>query len=70
MTLARVLVGDANEIGRLRKPATDQLERFLTNTGFQTLTGVVVSENLDMGLTVRLEGHPLGPLSPNQVLKS
>ncbi|MBN1106742.1 MAG: amino acid permease [Deltaproteobacteria bacterium] len=68
VTLARVLVGDPGEIGHLRKPATDQLGHFLHDTGFQALTSVVVSENLDAGLTVLLEGHPLGPLSPNTVI--
>ncbi len=68
VTLARVLVGDPDEIGRLRKPAAEQLNRFLADTGFQALNSVVVSENLDAGLTVLLEGHPLGPLRPNTVL--
>jgi amino acid transporter len=68
VTLARVLVGNPDEIGRLRKPATDQLVQFLDEDGFKALTSVVVSENLDAGLTVLLEGHPLGPLRPNTVL--
>jgi hypothetical protein len=68
VTLARVLVGDPEEIGRLRKPAADQLKLFLNDTGFQALTSVVVSEDLDAGLTVLLEGHPHGPLRPNTVV--
>jgi amino acid transporter len=68
VTLARVLVGDPEEIGHLRKPAADQLKHFLDDTGFQALTSVVVSENLDAGLAILLEGHPLGPLSPNTVV--
>jgi len=68
VTLARVLVGDPAEIGRLRKPAADQLNQFLNQTGFQALTNVVVSENIDAGLTTLIEGHPLSPLRPNTVL--
>jgi hypothetical protein len=68
VTLARVLVGDPDEVGRLRKPAADQLFQFLSETGFQALRTVVVSADLDAGLTVLLEGHPLGPLRPNTVL--
>ena len=68
VTLARVLVGDPAEIGRLRKPAADQLNQFLDQGGFQALTSVVVTENLDAGLTILIEGHPLSPLRPNTVL--
>jgi amino acid transporter len=68
VTLARVLVGDPAEIGRLRKPAADQLNLFLVQSGFQALTSVVVSENIDAGLTTLIEGHPLSPLRPNTVL--
>jgi amino acid transporter len=68
VTLARVLVGDPSEIGHLRKPAADQLNYFLEKTGFQALRSVVVSENLDRGLAVLLEGHPLSPLRPNTIL--
>jgi amino acid transporter len=68
VTLARVLVGDPAEIGRLRKPAAEQLNQFLSQSGFQALTSVVVSENIDAGLTTLIEGHPLSPLRPNTVL--
>ena len=68
VTLARVLVGDPAEIGRLRKPAADQLNQFLNQSGFQALTSVVVSENIDAGVTTLMEGHPLSPLRPNTVL--
>ncbi len=68
VTLARVLVGDPAEIERLRKPATDQLNHFLDQSGFQALTSVVVSEDLDEGLTSLLKGHPLSPLRPNTVM--
>jgi hypothetical protein len=63
-----VLVGDPAEIGRLRKPAADQLNQFLNQSGFQALTSVVVSNDIDSGLTTLIEGHPLGPLRPNTVL--
>jgi hypothetical protein len=68
VTLARVLVGDPDEMGHLQTPAAEQLRRFLDEGGFQALTSVVVSENLDTGMTVLLEGHPLSPLRPNTVL--
>jgi amino acid transporter len=68
VTLARVLVGDPADIGRLRKPAADQLNQFLDQGGFQALTSVVVTENIDAGLTTLIEGHPLSPLRPNTVL--
>ena len=68
VTLARVLVGDPEEISHLQKPAAEQLDRFLDQRGFQALRSVVVSENLDEGMTVLLEGHPLSPLRPNTVL--
>jgi amino acid transporter len=68
VTLARVLVGDPEEITHLQKPAAEQLRRFLDEGGFQALTSVVVSENLDAGMTVLLEGHPFSPLRPNTVL--
>jgi len=68
VTLARVLVGDPMEIEHLRKPASDQLHQFLAESDFQALTSVVLSENLDEGLTILLEGNPLGPLRPNTVV--
>ena len=68
VTLARVLVGDPEEISHLQKPAAEQLHRFLDEGGSRALTSVVVSENLDSGMTVLLEGHPLSPLRPNTVL--
>jgi len=68
VTLARVLVGDPEEISHLQKPAAEQLRRFLDQGGSRALMSVVVSENLDSGMTVLLEGHPLSPLRPNTVL--
>jgi len=68
VTLARVLVGDPDEISHLQKPAADQLRRFLEENGFQALTSVVVYENLDAGMTALLLGHPFSPLRPNTVM--
>lgn len=68
VTLSRVLVGDPVEISHLQRPAAEQLRRFLDEGGFQALTSVVVSEDLDEGMAVLLEGHPLSPLRPNTVV--
>lgn len=68
VTLARVLVGDVKEIAHLRKPAIDQLRKFLKENEFDALPSVVITKSLDEGLTTLIQGHPISPLQPNVVL--
>jgi hypothetical protein len=68
VTLAWVLVGDVKEIAHLRRPAIDQLRRFLEENNFDALSSVVITKSLDEGLTVLIQGHPISPLQPNVVL--
>jgi amino acid transporter len=68
VTLARVLVGDIKEIAHLRRPAIEQLKKFLTENAFNALSSVVITKSLDEGLTALIQGHPISPLQPNVVL--
>jgi len=67
VTLARVLVGDFSELANHRKAAVDQLNAFLDENNFEALSTVVVSRDLDEGLSALLQGHAVGPLRPNVV---
>jgi hypothetical protein len=68
VTMARVLVGELDDLVNRRKAAIDQLNSFLTENDFEALSTVVISRNLDEGLYALLQGHPIGPLKPNIVL--
>jgi amino acid transporter len=68
VTLARVLVGDMKEIAHLRRPAIEQLKKFLAENEFNALPSVVITKSLDEGLTALIQGHPISPLQPNVVL--
>ena len=68
VTLARVLVGKLAEMVNHRKAAVEQLHRFLRENDFEALSTVVVSRDLDDGLSTLLQGYPLGPMKPNVVL--
>jgi hypothetical protein len=68
VTLGRVLVGDMQQIVKLRKTAAAQLEAFLQEHDFEALSSVVVAESLDKGLSALIQGHPFGPLCPNIVM--
>ena len=66
--LSRVIVGELSERVKLRMAAVDQLNDFLEENQFEALSTVVVCRSLDEGLTVLLQGHPIGPLRPNIVM--
>ena len=68
VTLARVLVGDLKQIVKLKETAVDQLKEFLIKNDFEALASVVVTKNLDEGLTALIQGHPASPLRPNMVM--
>ena len=68
VTLARVLVGDLKQIIKLKQTAVEQLAGFLRKNDFQALSAVVVTKNLDEGLTALIQGYPVSPLSPNIVV--
>ena len=68
VTLARVLVGDLQEIANLKQTAAAQLNGFLEENDCKALSTVVVTRSLDEGITALLQGHPIGPLRPNTVL--
>lgn len=68
VTLARVLVGDLKQIVKLKETAVDQLKEFLIKNDFEALASVVVTKNLDEGLTALIQGHPVSPLRPNMVM--
>ncbi|MBN2375331.1 MAG: amino acid permease [Sedimentisphaerales bacterium] len=66
--LARVLVGELDELVNRRKAAIDQLDSFLEENDFKALSTAVVSRDLDEGLSALLQGHPISPLKPSVVL--
>jgi hypothetical protein len=68
VTLARVLIGNLDELITLRKTAVEQLKSFLEDNNFEALSSVVVSKTLDEGMSALLQGYPVGPLKPNIVL--
>ena len=68
VTLARVLVGELAHLVNRRKAAVEQLQSFLRENNFEALSTVVVSRDLDDGLSALLQGYPLGPIKPNVVL--
>lgn len=68
VTLARVLVGDLEQIIKLRDTAVDQIDGFLRKHSFEALSSVVVTKSLDEGLTALIQGYPVSPLSPNMVM--
>ncbi len=68
VTLAQVLVGDLERIGRLRSTAIEQLDAFIRENHFEALSAVVVAENLDLGIFSLLQGHAVNPLTPNLVI--
>ena len=67
VTLIRVLTGDILELFKRRQIAKDQLNRFIVDNDFEALSTVVVSQNLDEGLSAIIQGHSIGPLQPNVV---
>ena len=67
VTLVRVLTGDILELAAHRKAAKEQLNRFILDYDFEALSTVVVSRNVDEGLSAIIQGHSIGPLQPNVV---
>ncbi|MFC1841028.1 amino acid permease, partial [Thermodesulfobacteriota bacterium] len=65
--LARVLRGDLIEFTNHREAAVEQLKAFIMNNDFEALSTVVVSRNLDEGLSTLIQGNAIGPLQPNVV---
>jgi amino acid transporter len=68
VTLARVLVGDLEELGRHREAALLQQRKFLAENDFRALSTVVVCQSLDEGFSALIQGHPVGPLQPNTLM--
>jgi len=68
VTLARVLAGDLNQIRKRRETAMAQLRVFLAENSMKAFPCVVATQNLDEGLTALIQGHPIGPVSPNIVM--
>ncbi len=67
VTLGRVLTGDLLDLAKRREAAIEQLKRFVVKNDFEALTTVVVSQNVDEGLTALIQGQAVGPLHPNLV---
>ncbi len=67
VTLVRVLTGDILELSVHRQTAKEQLRRFIMDNDFEALSTVVVSQNLDEGLSAIIQGHSIGPLQPNVI---
>ena len=67
VTLVRVLTGDILELAGRRQAAKDQLNEFILDNDFEALSTVVVSKNLDEGLSALIQGQSIGPLQPNVV---
>jgi len=67
VTLVRVLTGSLLELTDHRSAAKEQLDRFIMENDFKALSTVVVSNDLDEGLSAIIQGHSIGPLQPNVV---
>ncbi|MGD9160026.1 MAG: amino acid permease [Desulfobacteraceae bacterium] len=67
VTLVRVLTGDIVERSGHRQAAKEQLKRFVVENDFEALSTVVVSSNVDEGLSALIQGQSIGPLQPNVV---
>ena len=67
VTLVRVLTGDILERTGHRQAAKEQLKRFVMENEFEALSTVVVSRNVDEGLSALIQGQSIGPLQPNVV---
>ncbi len=67
VTLGRVLTGDLIELAGRREVAMEQLKRFVAQNDFAALSSVVVSSNVDEGLSALMQGHAVSPLNPNVV---
>ena len=67
VTLVRVLTGDLLDLSSRRMTAKEQLDRFIIENDFEALSTVVVSKNLDEGLSALIQGHAIGPLQPNVI---
>ena len=67
VTLVRVLTGDILELSNHRQAAREQLKHFVVENDFEALSTVVVSQDLDEGLSAIIQGHSIGPLQPNVV---
>lgn len=68
VTLARVLVGQMQQIAKLREAAVEQLESFLRENDFEALCSVVITRSLDEGFNALIQGYPISPLRPNIVM--
>ena len=68
VTLARVLVGELQQIAKHRETAAGQLEDFLQENNFEALSSVVITQSLDEGFNALIQGHPISPLRPNIVM--
>ncbi|MFH1136559.1 MAG: amino acid permease [Pseudomonadota bacterium] len=68
VTLSRVLIGDPLDMIPRRSAAVQQLKNFLREHEFQALVSVVVSSDLDEGLSALVQGHSFGPLRPTMVM--
>ncbi|MBN2211830.1 MAG: amino acid permease [Sedimentisphaerales bacterium] len=68
VTLGRVLVGKMEDLIKRRRAALDQLNTFLEDNNAQALSAVVIADDIDEGLSALLQGHAVGPLSPNVVM--
>jgi amino acid transporter len=68
VTLARVLVGELQQIAKFREAAVAQLEGFLRENDFEALSSVVITRSLDEGFNMLIQGHPVSPLRPNMVM--
>ncbi len=67
VTLFRVLIGDILELSNHRQAAREQLKHFVVENDFEALSTVVVSQNLDEGLSAIIQSNSIGPLQPNVI---
>jgi hypothetical protein len=68
VTLARVLVGELEQVAKFREAAVAQLESFLRENDFEALSSVAITQSLDEGFNALIQGYPISPLRPNIVM--
>ncbi len=68
VTLVRILPGNLQDLMEMRQAALIQLKKFFQDHGFSGFSTVMVSQDLDQGITAALQAHPQGPLQPNTVI--
>ncbi|MBU0679112.1 MAG: amino acid permease, partial [Verrucomicrobia bacterium] len=68
VTVAAILVGRLDELVGQRKAALEDVEKVMQRHDLTVFPEVVVTEDLDEGVSLLVQSHSIGPIKPNTVL--